>query len=71
MIVCTPDRTRTCDLGIRSALLYPSELRGLDVGSLNIPRNLQDCANLRFGRAYTLLRGIPLSSIHAGAPTEG
>ena len=25
---CAPDRTRTCDLRIRSPLLYPSELRG-------------------------------------------
>ena len=26
--ICTPNRIRTCDLRIRSALLYPAELPG-------------------------------------------
>jgi hypothetical protein len=28
LFICTPDRIRTCDLRIRSALLYPAELPG-------------------------------------------
>ena len=27
-MICDPDRIRTCDLLIRSELLYPAELRG-------------------------------------------
>ena len=31
---CDPDRIRTCDLLIRSQLLYPAELRDLQKGAL-------------------------------------
>ena len=31
LVQSTPDRTRTCDLRIRNPLLYPAELRELEV----------------------------------------
>ncbi len=31
--ICTPNRIRTCDLRIRSALLYPAELPGQKNGN--------------------------------------